>query len=69
MTTVLWIIQGLLAFAFAGAGVTKLSKSPAELVDNGMGWAEDFSAGQVKAIGALELAGGLGRCSSPPSCT
>jgi hypothetical protein len=60
MTTTLWVIQGILAFAFVAAGAMKLMKTPEELVEKGMGWAEDFSPGQVKTIGALEGAGGLG---------
>lgn len=60
MTTILWVLHGLLAFAFLGAGSMKLLKRREELIPMGMGWAEDFSDGQVKVIGALELAGGIG---------
>jgi len=60
MTTLFWVLQGLLAFAFAGAGSMKLMKSGEELAGMGMGWTEDFSAGQIKTIGALELLGALG---------
>jgi len=60
MTTVLWALQGLLAFAFLGAGAMKLMKARTDLIPMGMGWAEDFSDGQVKVIGALELLGGIG---------
>ncbi len=60
MTTTLWVLQGLLALAFIGAGSMKLMKARTDLMAKGMGWAEDFTDGQVKVIGALELAGGLG---------
>jgi hypothetical protein len=60
MSTVLWIISGLLAFAFLGAGSMKLMKTPAELVEKGMGWAGDFTPGQVKIIGLLEVLGAIG---------
>jgi len=60
MSTVMWIIQGFLAFAFLGAGMMKLSMSPENIVEMGMDYAEDFSNGQIKAIGTVEVLGGLG---------
>ena len=60
MTTTLWILQGILAAAFLGAGSMKLMKTPEELVAMGMAWAEDFSPGQVKTIGLLEALGAIG---------
>ncbi len=60
MTTTLWIIQGLLALAFLGAGAMKAIKRPEQLVEMGLAWAEDFSDGKVRAIGVLEILGGLG---------
>jgi len=57
---VLWIIAGLLAVAFLGAGLMKLGQPRKKLVDSGMGWAEDFGDGAVKAIGVLEVLGALG---------
>lgn len=59
MNTLLWIVTGLLALAFLGAGSMKLSKSRAELAPK-MAWVEGFSDGQVKGIGALEVLGALG---------
>ncbi len=62
MNLALWIVAGLLAAVFLLAGSTKLfiprenlAKAP------GVGWALDFSAGFVKALGAAEIlgAGGL----------
>ncbi len=61
MNIALWIVQGLLAFAFVAAGGMKLAKSrEALLSDPKMGWAEDFPAGAIKLIGAAEIAGGVG---------
>lgn len=60
MNVVLWIIASLLAAAFLAAGGMKLAKSRAELITSGMTWADDFSDGQVKGIGGLEVLGALG---------
>lgn len=61
MNIVAWILSGLLAFAMIGAGGNKLAKSHEKLLsDPRMGWAEKFSNGQVKTIGALEVLAGIG---------
>jgi uncharacterized membrane protein len=60
VNVVLWIVAGVLAAAFLGAGLMKLSQPRKKIVDSGMGWAEDFSDGAVKGIGALEVLGALG---------
>ncbi len=60
MTITLWIINGLLALLFLASGSMKLARPKAALVTNGMGWAQDFSDGNVKLIGLAELLGGLG---------
>jgi uncharacterized membrane protein YphA (DoxX/SURF4 family) len=60
MNTVLWIVTALLALAFAGAGLMKLTQPKPKLVTSGQAWAEDFSDGAVRAIGALEVLGALG---------
>ncbi len=60
MNVVLWIVAGVLAAAFLGAGLMKLGQPKKKLADSGMGWTEDFSDGAVKAIGALEVLGALG---------
>lgn len=61
MDTALWIVAGLLAAVFLFAGSTKLfvpretlAKAP------GGGWVLDFSAGFVKALGAVEILGAVG---------
>ncbi len=61
MGTALWIVQGVLAVAFTGSGSMKLLKSHDVLkADPKMGWANDFSSGFVKFIGAAESAAALG---------
>lgn len=61
MNVALWILQGLLAFAFVGAGAMKLFKSRDALVsDPKMGWAADFSSSQIKLIALAEVLGGVG---------
>lgn len=54
MSTALWILQGLLAFAFAMAGSMKLLRTRDQLSAT-MGWVEDFGAGTIKMIGTLEI--------------
>ncbi len=60
MNVVLWIIAGLLAAAFAAAGLMKLTQPKPKLAASGMAWTEDFSDGQVKGIGAVEVLGAIG---------
>ncbi len=60
MNVVLWIVAGVLAAAFLGAGLMKLAQPKKKLADSGMGWTEDFSDGAVKGIGALEVLGAAG---------
>jgi hypothetical protein len=60
MNVVLWIAAAVLAVAFIGAGAMKLSQPKTALAARGMGWVDHASAGQVKAIGALEVVGGIG---------
>lgn len=59
MNLTLWIIAGLLAFAFAGAGLMKLTTSKADLLPK-MPWVADVSEAQVRGIGAIELLGAIG---------
>jgi uncharacterized membrane protein YphA (DoxX/SURF4 family) len=56
---VLWIIAGLLAAAFLAAGAMKLTQ-PKEKLSAGMPWTDDFSAGAIKGIGALEVLAAIG---------
>lgn len=60
MNITLWIITALLAIAFLAAGSGKLIKSREQLAEMGMTYVEDFSDGQIKTIGALEVLGAIG---------
>ena len=61
VNVVVWIASSLLAALFLVAGVMKLTKSKAQLVENpSMGWATEFSPAILKLIGAAEVAGALG---------
>lgn len=59
MNIVLWIVAGLLAAAFLAAGATKLTQ-PKEKLSATMAWTDDFSAGAIKGIGALEVLAAVG---------
>lgn len=59
MNIALWVVA-VLALVFVGAGAMKLTQPKAKLVKSGQGWAEDFSDGAVKVIGALEVLGAAG---------
>lgn len=60
MNVVLWVIASLLAVAFLGVGTMKVLRSTEQLAASGLAWVEDFSATQVKAIGAIEALGAIG---------
>ncbi len=64
MNVALWIIAGLLAAAFGGAGAMKLA-TPREKLLPQMPWASDFTEAQVKGIGGLELLGAIGLIAPP----
>jgi uncharacterized membrane protein YphA (DoxX/SURF4 family) len=61
MDVVLWVVQGMLAVVFMGAGIMKLTKPRAELAQQkGMGYAADITDTQLKSIGLAEVLGALG---------
>ena len=61
MDLALWITAGLLAAVFLFAGSTKLFLSREKLAEApGGGWVLGFSAGFVKALGAVEILGAVG---------
>ena len=61
MNLSLWIVAGLLAVVYLAAGVGKLIVPKEKLASApGGGWVEDFSAGTVKGIGALEVLAAVG---------
>lgn len=55
----LWVVQILLAIAFVGAGLTKLTTPMAELVAQ-MAWAESWSEGMIRFIGLTQVLGAIG---------
>ena len=59
MNIALWIVQGLAAAMFLMVGSMKLMRSKEQMAEQ-MGWAEDFSQGQIRGIGVLEILGALG---------
>jgi hypothetical protein len=59
MIIVLWIASGLLALANLASGGFKLAQ-PREKLLTVQPWTNDFSAPQIKLIGAAELLGALG---------
>src|SRR6476661_6993061 len=59
MNIALWVIAGLLAAVFLAAGITKLTQ-PKEKLATMMSWTKDRSAGEVKALGALEILAAIG---------
>lgn len=59
MNIALWIVQILLALAFALAGTVKTTQ-PIEKLATNMGWVKDFTAQAVRLIGALEILGAIG---------
>lgn len=59
MNIVLWILQILLAAAFGGAGVLKLTQ-PVEKLGKQMTWVPRYSVPMVRFVGAVELLGALG---------
>ncbi|RNM12051.1 DoxX family protein [Nocardioides pocheonensis] len=60
MNVAVWIVTGVLAALFLLAGLMKLTKSKAELVDAGQGWAGDVPDDVVRLLGAVEMAAVLG---------
>ncbi|WP_329113891.1 DoxX family protein [Streptomyces sp. NBC_01353] len=62
MNLALWIVTGLLALAYFLGGGSKLIMPKEKIAAFGPSsqWVDDFSAGGVKAIGALEVLAALG---------
>ncbi|MFJ2032050.1 DoxX family protein [Streptosporangium sp. NPDC087985] len=59
MNVALWIAQGLIAAAFLLGGLAKAIQ-PREKLAGNMPWVQDFSNGQVKAIGTVEALAAIG---------
>ena len=59
MNIALWVVAGLLAVAFLAAGLMKITSKHDALAEK-QPWVGDFSDGQVKGIGVVEVLGALG---------
>jgi len=59
LNTILWIFQVILAMMFLMAGAMKMMQPKDKMVEK-MAWVEDFSQGQIRVIGILEVLGALG---------
>jgi uncharacterized membrane protein YphA (DoxX/SURF4 family) len=60
MNILLWIVQGALCAMFLYVGFLKLIK-PREALEQSLGsWVNSVTAGQLKVIGLLEVAGAAG---------
>lgn len=59
MFIVVWVVLVLLALAFLGAGVMKVSQ-PIDNLKKNMGWVSHTTPGIVRLVGALEILGALG---------
>lgn len=60
MTSVLWIVNIVLAVAFAASGLMKATQSTETLVARGMKWASSFQPRLVTGIGIVEVVGAVG---------
>ncbi|MFN8156988.1 MAG: DoxX family protein [Candidatus Nanopelagicales bacterium] len=59
MNIALWVVTILLLLVFLASGAMKIAQ-PKEKLGERLPWTEDFSAGQIKGIGAIEVLGALG---------
>ena len=59
MTIALWIVQILLALAFAAAGIMKATQPISKLQKN-MTWTKSTPPALVRVVGILEFLGALG---------
>ncbi len=59
MNIALWIVQILLALAFAMAGIMKVTQ-PIDRLETRMGWVKDIGPRGVRLIGSLEILGAIG---------
>ena len=56
----LWIVQGVLALAFGAIGLTKLTTSQADLMQQSGELIEKYGVGLIRFIGISEVLGALG---------
>ena len=59
MNTAIWVVQILLALAFAMAGLMKLTQ-PKDRLAQRMGWINNFPPASVRLIGTVEVLAAIG---------
>jgi hypothetical protein len=59
MNIALWIVAGVFGFGYVAGGIVKLTM-PYEKYAAKLGWPEDFTPGNVRFMGAVEILGGIG---------
>lgn len=59
MNIALWIVAGIVAAAFFGAGLMKITGKREQMLER-MPWVADYTQTQVKLIGVVEVLGALG---------
>lgn len=60
MITAFWIVAGLVALVYLGAGATKVVRPQPALQAAGMGWTENVPAPAIKLLGVAEVLGAAG---------
>lgn len=60
MTIAFWVVVGLVALVYFGAGAMKIVRPRAALRAAGMGWTETVSPPAIKLIGLAEVVGAVG---------
>lgn len=60
MTVAFWIVAGLVALMYIGAGAGKLIRPRSALQAAGMGWTETVPPSAIKLIGLAEVLGAVG---------
>ncbi|WP_406025340.1 DoxX family protein [Nocardioides sp. NBC_00850] len=59
MNIALWIVAGVFGIAYVAGGIVKLTM-PYEKYAAKLGWPEDFTPGNVRFMGVVEILGGIG---------
>lgn len=59
MNIALWIVAGVFGIAYVAGGIVKLTM-PYEKYAAKLGWPKDFTPGNVRFMGVVEVLGGIG---------
>jgi len=60
VTAAFWVVAGLVAVLYAGAGATKVVRPRSALQAAGMGWTESVPPPAVELLGLAEVLGAVG---------